>query len=226
MAKINKDLRALEILEIEVLNLLNTNNVLNQLYFGGGTMLRLCHNLNRYSTDLDFWLKEDVDDKKIFQSIEKILNQNYTLIDSQNKFHTLLFQIKSPSSKRSLKIEVRKEQANFHWERKIAFSRFTVNQVQLNGLTLSQMMKNKISALLSRKIIRDCFDIDFLYKRGIPFGTDKETLVDLLNIINSFKERDYKVTLGSLLESDERDYYIEYKFKLLKEDIVAKLNVA
>jgi len=225
MAKINKDLQALEILEIETLDLLNSKNVLDKLYFGGGTMLRLCHNLNRYSTDLDFWLKDGANQKNIFNLLLNIFQQKYSLIDSQNKFHILLFQIKSPSSKRSLKIEIRKVQTDFQWERKIAFSRFTIKQVQLNGLTLEQMMKNKISAFLSRKIIRDCFDIDFLFKRGIEIKTDERTLTDLLNIINSFKERDFKVTLSSLLEADEREYYIENKFSLLKEHITSLLKV-
>lgn len=223
MAKINKDLQALEILEIEVLDLLNSNNVLNQLYFGGGTMLRLCHNLNRYSTDLDFWLKESADDKNIYELLVRIFQQNYSLIDSKNKFHTLVFQIKTPASKRSLKIKIRKEQGDFLWEKKIAFSRFTIKQVQLNGLTLEQMMKNKISALSSRKIIRDCFDIDFLYKRGVQIKAEKETINNLLNVINSFKEKDFKVTLGSLLEADEREYYVENKFSLLKEYITSLL---
>ncbi|MBZ0198356.1 MAG: nucleotidyl transferase AbiEii/AbiGii toxin family protein [Ignavibacteriaceae bacterium] len=224
MAEVNKDLRALELLEIEILDLLNSNKILNQLYFGGGTMLRLCHNLNRYSTDLDFWVTENVDYKKIFSSIERLLSPSYNLIDSQNKFYSLLFQIKSPTSKRSLNIEIRKEQSNFEWERKIAFSRYTTKQVQLNGLTLRQMMKNKISALISRKIIRDCFDIDFLLKRGIPIEGEKETLLKMLEIIKSFKEKDFKVTLGSVLDSGEREFYNENKFNFLQQEIIAKLS--
>ena len=46
-----QDLQDLEIFEIEILHILNRIKVLDNLYFGGGTMLRLCHNLNRYSTD-------------------------------------------------------------------------------------------------------------------------------------------------------------------------------
>ena len=44
-----------EIFEIEVLEKLKNGNFLSPLVFGGGTMLRLCYELNRYSTDLDFW---------------------------------------------------------------------------------------------------------------------------------------------------------------------------
>lgn len=224
MAKINKDLQALEILEIEVLELLNTNKFLDQLYFGGGTMLRLCHNLNRYSTDLDFWLKKNSDSDALFNHLKILLAKNYQILDSQNKFYSLVFQIKSAASKRSLKIEIRKEQKDFEWERKIAFSKFTTKQVQLNGLTLTQMMENKISAILSRKIIRDAFDIDFLIKRGVELKTDKEKLNSMLKIIQSFKERDFKVTLGSILESTEREFYNTNKFNFLETEIIAKLN--
>ena len=65
-------LQDLEILEIEVLDILNSIKVLDSLYFGGGTMLRLCHNLNRYSTDLDFWLDKEGGFKINFSNSEKI----------------------------------------------------------------------------------------------------------------------------------------------------------
>ncbi|MBZ0178298.1 MAG: nucleotidyl transferase AbiEii/AbiGii toxin family protein [Melioribacteraceae bacterium] len=224
MAEINQELRALEIFEMEVLEKLNSAKMLENLYFGGGTMLRLCHNLNRYSTDLDFWLKPEKDYNKIFESTKNLLANNYEIVDSADKNFTLLFQLRSPKSKRTLKIEIRKEQTNFLWERKIAFSKFTVKQVQVLGLTLDQMMKNKVEALLSRKIIRDCFDIDFLFKRGLPLPEEKETLEKILNVIESFKERDFKVTLGSLLDPKERDLYNEIKFEMLKTEIIAQIN--
>lgn len=224
MAKINEELQALEIFEIEVLELLNSKKILNQFYFGGGTMLRLCHNLNRYSTDLDFWLYKETDPGKIYNSITEIFQSKYQIIDSQNKHFTIVFQIKSNLSKRSLKIEIRKEQQDFEWERKIAFSTFTTKQVQVLGLTLPQMMKNKTSALISRKLIRDCFDIDFMLRRGIPVINDKETLLKMLEVINSFKERDFKVTLGSLLNPQEREYYNQSKFKFLQQELLSLLN--
>lgn len=224
MAKINEELRTLEIFEIEILELLNKKKVLDQLYFGGGTMLRLCHNLNRYSTDLDFWIKPDSDPDKIFIAMKDILSQEYIMIDNQNKHFTLVFQLKSSRTKRSLKIEIRKEQTDVEWERKIAFSTFTTSQVQVRGLTLSQMMKNKITALVSRKAIRDGFDIEFLLKRGIQLPNVKEPLNSMLEVLNGFKEKDFKVMLGSLLDEEEREYYNERKFTLLQQEIIARLN--
>jgi len=217
-------LQNLEKLEIEVLELLNSIKVLDYLYFGGGTMLRLCHNLNRYSTDLDFWLDTNTDSKSFFTTLIKSLSENYRLVDSANKKFTLLYEIKSTSVNRSLKIEIRKEQQNFEWERKIAFSKFANKQLLVKGLTLKQMMLNKFEALLSRKIIRDVFDIEFLLKRGVELPYEKAKLQNALQVINNFKEQDYKVALGSILEEKERKFYLENRFQLLKEEISKKLN--
>jgi len=217
-------LQNLEKLEIEILDLFNSIRVLDSLYFGGGTMLRLCHNLNRYSTDLDFWLDKKGDSKSIYVAIKKSFSDNYKLTDSANKKFTLLFELKSPSVNRSLKIEIRKEQQNFEWERKIAFSRFAGKQVMVKGLTLNQMMKNKFEALLSRKIIRDAFDIQFMLMRGIEIPKDKGKLQQALQVINNFKERDYKVTLGSILDEKDRKFYLENRFNFLKEELVKQIN--
>lgn len=217
-------LQNLEKLEIEILELFNSIKVLDYLYFGGGTMLRLCHNLNRYSTDLDFWLDKKSDPKSIYTKCKGSLSAAYQLTDSANKKFTILFEIKVPAINRKLKIEIRKEQTNYDWERKIAFSRFTNKQVLVKALTLDQMMNNKIEALISRKVIRDAFDLEFLLMRGVEFPNDKAKLSKALQIINDFKEQEYKVTLGSILEEKERRFYLENKFKLLKEELTKSIN--
>ncbi len=219
-------LQGLEKLEIEILELFNSIKVLDYLYFGGGTMLRLCHNLNRYSTDLDFWLDAKSDSKKIYSKCKGSLSVNYQLTDFANKRNTLLFELKASTVIRSLKIEIRKEQFDFSWERKIAFSRFTNKQVMVKGLTLQQMMNNKIEALTSRKLIRDAFDIEFLLMRGVDLPAEKEKLKKALRIINNFKEQEFKVILGSILEPKDRKYYLENRFKFLKEEITKNINLS
>ncbi len=218
-------LQDLEVLEIEILEIFNSSKILDSLYFGGGTMLRLCHNLNRYSTDMDFWLDKKSDAKLIFTKCKDSLASNYRLTDSMNKKFTILFEIKAPDVNRSLKIEIRKDQTDFDWERKIAFSKFTNKQVMVKGLTLKQMMQNKVEALLSRKLIRDAFDIEFLLMRGVDLTFKKDRLEKVLKIINNFKEQEYKVTLGSILDEKERKYYLENKFKFLKEELSGKILI-
>lgn len=219
-----QDLQDLEAFEIETLDLLNRIKVLDSLYFGGGTMLRLCHNLSRYSTDLDFWSKTTIDAKEMFMKIKQALDDRYKILDAEHKRFTMLFEFKLPSVRRNLKIEIRKNMIDFDWERKIAYSKFSTHQVIVNGLTLQQMMQNKISAILSRQLIRDCFDIEFLFMRGAELPTDKITLDSILKVIENFKDRDYKVTLGSILEEQERKFYFENRFKILREEIQLRLG--
>lgn len=219
-----QDLQNLEIFEIEVLELLNSIRVLDYLFFGGGTMLRLCHNLNRYSTDLDFWISPSTDVKKLNSKIKTELQNNYRVSDAANKKYTLLYEFRSDRVSRNLKIEIRKEQSEFEWEKKIAFSRYADKQVLVKGLTLSQMMKNKTEALISRKLIRDCFDIEFLLMRGVKLPDDKEKLIKISDILSNYQDRDYKVVLGSILEENDRKFYYQNKFSFLKEELTRKIN--
>ena len=55
--------------EIEVLDKMNSAKLLEPLVFGGGSMLRLCHELNRYSVDLDFWFVKKISPHDYYEKI-------------------------------------------------------------------------------------------------------------------------------------------------------------
>ena len=57
-------------------------------------------------------------------------------------------------------------------------------------VSLSEMMKAKIDAFLGRKEIRDVFDMEFLFKRGIPLDAPPETPAKVLREIDSLKKKD------------------------------------
>ena len=59
-----------EIFEIEVLERMNSAKMLEPLVFGGESMLRLCHELNRYSVDLDFWFVKEVSHKSFYKMLQ------------------------------------------------------------------------------------------------------------------------------------------------------------
>jgi len=212
-------LRKHEIFEIETLQNLKNGGFLEPLVFCGGTMLRLCFELNRYSTDLDFWFIKKVGPKSYFRRLKKYLDRLYEVTDAQMKFYTLLFEIRSMGYPKRLKIEIRKGIRNCDFQEKIAFSKYSTKQVLLKVCTLPQMMKNKIDAALHRKDIRDCFDIEFLLRQGVGIESTHSRFIELRKLINSFKEKDYKVTLGSTLESDVRKYYIDNKLDYLIKKI-------
>jgi hypothetical protein len=85
----------------------------------------------------------------------------------------------------------------------------------VRALSLQEMMSSKIETFLSRREIRDLFDIEFLLKKGIELKASKEELERLLDGINSLSKKDYSVKLGSILDSEQRKYYTKENFKIL-----------
>ncbi len=210
-----RDLIAHEKLEIEVLDAMNSRKLLEPLVFGGGTMLRLCHDLNRYSADLDFWFVKETDPSAYHKRMKAFLNERYQVSEAHNKRYTLVYEFRGAGYPRHLKIEIRKVIRECRWKEVIAFSKYTTRQVLLKAMTLEQMMRNKIEAFLDRKEIRDCFDMEFMLRKGIPLHASKEQLEGLKRGILQFKARDYSVTLGSLLEREIREYYKKNRFEYL-----------
>ena len=146
-----QDLNKQEKFELEVLDRLNSGKFLNNLVFIGGTMLRLCYGLERFSVDLDFWVIKDIDFNKMYKDLKRYLDEYYTIVDSANKFYTILLELRSPEYPRSLKIEIRKEPKKIKVETSIAYSKLYNAQVMVKTLSLPDMMKTKIQAFLSRK---------------------------------------------------------------------------
>ena len=209
-----------EIFEIEVLDRLKSEKLLEPLVFGGGSMLRLCHELNRYSVDLDFWFVKSTVQEIYFNKIRKAFEADYEVTDSQIKHYTILLELRSPEHPRRLKIEIRREIKDYDYQDKIAFSRFSNRQVLVKAHTLEQTMKNKILAFIDRGEIRDCFDIEFLLRRGIEFPIElKDRLKEVKKKLARLNDADFKVKLGSILEKETREYYLSNRFSYLEEKL-------
>ncbi len=211
-----------EVFEIEILDKLNSAKLLDPLVFGGGTMLRLCHELNRYSVDLDFWFVRKTSQPAFFERLKTTLAEDYDVTDAQMKHFTVLVEIRSNTYPKRLKIEIRREQKECDFQTKIAFSHFSTQQVLLRAHTLDQTMRNKIDALLDRGEIRDCFDIEFMLRRGtkLPDLTMGQ-VENLMNKTTGFKGKDFRVKLGSIVDSDTRIYYVQNRFSYLLEKLNA-----
>jgi predicted nucleotidyltransferase component of viral defense system len=214
-----------EVFEMEVLDRMSRAGVLEPLAFGGGTMLRLCHELPRYSADLDFWFIKPVDENAYSRQVQDLLKSAYEITDAHLKRYSLVVELRSGRYPRRLKIEIRREVRQWDCQQKIAFSRFDNRQVVVRAHTLEQTMENKVAALLDRGEIRDGFDIEFLLRRGIGLPLmDTARLEKMQARVGRFKEKDFKVGLGSILESDMRAYYAANGFAFLKERLDAMLS--
>ncbi len=210
-----QDLVKQEQFELEVLDKMNSAKMLRGLIFCGGTMLRLCYGLNRFSVDLDFWAANKIDSGAFFKDMKDLLARAYSITDAADKFNTLLFEVRSKDYPRLLKIEIRKEEKKVAVEQSIAFSKYSNTQVLLGTVSLKDMMAAKTEALLNRKEIRDAFDIEFLIKKGVVIEAPPGTRERMRSVIASFIKKDYTSKLGSLLEEEERKYYSSENFKIL-----------
>ena len=209
-----------EAFEMEVLQWFRSKGLLRPLVFGGGTMLRLCHEMPRYSLDMDFWFYKEVEYDSFYHQLENLISQEYDVTDMQNKFYTILVEIRKRAGMPKLKIEIRKSlAAGGSTEEKIAFSPHFATQVLVRGFTLSQMFKNKVSALLDRVEIRDAFDLEFLARRGVDLDLSQQDKEKIIERLHGFTKRDFSVKLGSVLLSDVRDYYNQQKFTYLEEKL-------
>lgn len=209
-----------EVFEIEALDLLHRSKVLEPLVFGGGTMLRLCHELNRYSVDLDFWFIRREDEGDFFERARQSLEKGYEMTDAQMKRQILIFELRPPLYPKRLKLEIRRGITDWDFQEKIAFSRFSTRQVLLKALTLEQSMKNKVAAFLDRGEIRDCFDMEFLLRKGLEMPSlGPEAVKKFQKKLQGFRKVDFKVKLGSIVEEDMRRYYISHGFAYLQEKL-------
>jgi hypothetical protein len=96
--------------------------------------------------------------------------------------------------------------------------------VLLRTVSLPEMMRSKIGAFLDRREIRDVFDMEFLFKKGIELDVPAAKLKMLLRGIEELKVNDYQVKLASLLDGRLRRYYTQENFKILKAEIKRKLG--
>ncbi len=219
-----QDLIKQEQFEMEVLDRLQSGRFLDRLVFGGGTMLRLCFGLDRYSVDLDFWLltknrEKDFNLPGWFSLLRDYLARYYEIRDAADMFHTLVIELKSSDYPRSLKLEIRKGVTIKKTERAIAYSRHSSVQVYLRTITLQQMMASTIDAFLQRKEIRDAYDLEFLVKKEVQADISVEKADQVLTAIAALTRQDYKVKLCSLLEADKRSYYRQNNFRILKSHL-------
>jgi predicted nucleotidyltransferase component of viral defense system len=214
-----------EIFEIDVLDRMKSFKMLEPLVFGGGTMLRMCHELQRYSVHLDFWFMKKTPQQAYLGKLQQALEKVFEITDAQMKHYSLLLEVRSPQYPRRLKIEIRREMKDCDFQEKIAFSRYATKQVMLRAHTLEQTMKNKIAAFLDRGEIRDAFDIEFMLRRGISLAeVGAEKITGIQKKLAGLGERDFKVKLGSILESGIRDYFIANRFSYLEETVRAELS--
>ncbi len=211
--------------ELEVLDRLNTKKLLSSLVFTEGTMLRLCFGLNRFSADLVFWVVKENFNKDFFNKVQACLSEFYKFEEAIFKSQTFSFQIKSGKFPGNLKVKIQKQKRRIITAKAIAYSKHSNAQVFLKVASLEEVIQAKISSLLEKGQIWECFDIEFLLKKGMPLKISRQRLRKITKIIDAFTKKDFSSKLSSLLEKEEKGYYIKENFKILEFAVNEGLNL-
>ena len=187
-----------EIMQEIALAGLYRGNFFKMAAFYGGTALRICHGLNRFSEDLDFSLLEKNETFELTPYLETIreefaalgMNVSINLKTKQQKstidsaflksetiWGELIFENTIPQIKLSIKPTIKikieidtKPPLNFATENQLIIKPYSF---YVNCFTLPNLFAGKLHALLFRKWKsrvkgRDWFDFEWYIKKGVP----------------------------------------------------------
>lgn len=192
-----------EYLQSKILSLIYKNKLSVNLYFVGGTSIRLLHNLDRFSEDLDFDFEEslklnisglitDIHRQIIKENIEVELYKSKT---AQREY----FELRFPHLLSDLKINSDKEEKlaimldfEHFWRgqtREVKlFNRYGF-LVKVISIPFGQMLVQKLYAYLHRRqtLVRDLYDIIWLLSHNTKFDRDfsQKNKIDITGLINT-----------------------------------------
>ena len=198
------------------------------LAFKGGTYLWFCHNLPRFSEDLDFTLLGEIDAGKLKKDIVNGLSyfganaeirkskvaQNKNSIGFRVNVEGLLFSGKQ-ESKTFVNIDISKRESVLLETQscRLNLDYYKIPEFFVRGFDLREVLAEKIRAVYSRSKGRDLYDLNFLINKGVEF--------DLGLVNEKLKFLDMKFSKKDFLKriAEAKSYYDE-DVKFLTRDYV------
>lgn len=127
----------------------------NALAFKGGTSLMFFHNLNRFSTDLDFNLLVPEKLDIVYDKVRAILARFGTIDDEAKKLHGPVLVLNYGKGERMLKVEISTRQYPNHYEM------LSLAGTDIRVMIMPDMFAHKLCAMGERLSPRDIFDVWF-----------------------------------------------------------------
>lgn len=127
----------------------------NVMAFKGGTSLMLFHNLNRFSTDLDFNLLDPAKLDIVYGKVRAILTRFGTIDDEAKKLYGPVLVLNYGKGERMLKVEISMRQYPDHYEMR------SLAGTDVRVMTMPDMFAHKLCAMGERLSPRDIFDVCF-----------------------------------------------------------------
>ena len=127
----------------------------NALALKGGTSLMFFHQLNRFSTDLDFNLLDSGNVDVVYDLVRAILTRFGNIHDEAKKFYGPVLVLDYGKGERMLKVEISTRQYPNHYEM------HTLAGTDIRVMTMPDMFAHKLCAMGERLTPRDIFDVHF-----------------------------------------------------------------
>jgi len=195
-------------------------NLQNSLGFKGGTCLYFFHNLDRFSTDLDFDCIGDSIDVEAMNA----LFSDYGIQDHYSKFNTWFWLLSYEKVNAKIKIEISKRDYPDTYE----IVDFLGTPIRI--MTKDCMFAHKLCAITDRKKLqnRDLYDTYFMLKHFYSINenilklrtgkTIKEYFLYLLEFIEQKVDNKHILAgLGEVLDDKQKDW--------ARENLVKKLII-
>lgn len=127
----------------------------NVLAFKGGTSLMFFHNLNRFSTDLDFNLLDPDKLNLAYDKVRAILTRFGTIDAEAKKLYGPVLVLNYGNGERMLKVEISVRQYPNHYEMR------SLAGTDIRVMVMSDMFAHKLCAMGERLSPRDIYDVWF-----------------------------------------------------------------
>lgn len=183
------------------------------LGFKGGTAAYLFYDLCRFSVDLDFDLLDEIQENRIFESVQKIL-EKYGSVKEARKKRFSFFYLLSYSDKidnaYNIKVEINRRNFGSRYEIKSYLG------IPMKVMIQEDMAAHKLVAMYERlgTTNRDIFDTWFFLKNNWPVNEKiiekrtgmamKEFLQKCIDELESMSDRGILSGLGELLDPKQK----------------------
>ncbi len=206
----------------------------NELVFKGGTALKKCYGLDRFSEDLDFTCLKEIDIKKIENGLKRFNLEFESETNSYKEGLKIILRINGP-----LYVGIRnslcKLVIDFSFRENVllkplikSIGRFLEEIPQFDVFVMQEkeILAEKIRAIMTRNKARDVYDLWFLLNKNTSF--DKEFVEKKLAYYkNKWDKKDFinKLMLKEIIwESELKPLLKEVpKFNKVKENILFAL---
>ena len=137
------------------------------LGFKGGTCLYFFHELDRFSTDLDFNLLCSVEEFNA-DVLRNILGKYIEIREDYNKRYTLFFMGSYKKTHHQVKVEISKRQTDNKYEINSLYG------LPVKCLTKPYLFAHKLCAIVERKkmVNRDLYDAHFMFSKHFPVAEE------------------------------------------------------